>query len=150
MQRLVDAGATRIIVGTRALDEPDWLADLVDLFPGLIVVATDVRARRVVTRGWVRTLPSDIIDVVDGFSGLSLGGILVTSLPPRNVLDGLELSLLEDLAESSGVPIIVSGGVATMNDLRALAHRGVAGVVLGMALSTGALDPRAVAQEFGE
>ena len=150
IEQLFRAGADRVVVGTRAIEDPAWLADVAALYPGTIVVATDVRGRRVVTRGWVRTLPVDVLDVVEELNAHPLGGILVTAVELEGRMRGPDLSLMEDVAEKSDFPIIASGGVTTMNDIRALEHRGVSAVVLGMALYTGALDARAVAQEFGE
>ncbi len=150
VEQLFHAGASRVVVGTRALEEPEWLASLASLYPGVIVVATDVRERRVVTRGWVRTLPVDIMDVVEQLNPLPLGGLLVTAVHMEGQMGGTDLALMEDVAEASRFPVIASGGVSSMADLRALEHRGVSAVVIGMALYTGALDARAVAQEFGE
>ena len=112
------------------------------------MVACDVRERRVTTRGWARTLPVDILDVVEELNGLSLGALLVTAVHREGQMRGTDLPLMEDVAEASRVPVLASGGVATMQDLRALEHRGIAGVVIGMALYTGALDPVVVAGEF--
>jgi phosphoribosylformimino-5-aminoimidazole carboxamide ribotide isomerase len=150
IERLLDQGARHVIVGTRALEEPEWLAEMVSLFPGELIVAADVRDRRVVTRGWGRTLPRDILDAVAELNDLALGGILVTAVHREGRLAGTDLPLMEDVAELSAAPVIASGGVTTVNDLRALADRGVAGAVIGMALYTGALDPRLVAEEFAE
>lgn len=150
VEQLVTAGADHVIVGTRALEEPEWLAHVTDLYPGVIIVATDVRERRVVTRGWVRTLPHDILDVVDELNAFPLAGLLVTAVHREGQLRGPDLALMEDVAEASRVPIIASGGVASTNDLRALEHRGIAAAVIGMALYTGVLDARLVAQEFAE
>jgi phosphoribosylformimino-5-aminoimidazole carboxamide ribotide isomerase len=149
IQRLIDAGAERVVVGTRAIEEPEWLGYVADLYPGLIVVATDVRERRVVTRGWVRTLPLDVLDLVQDLNAFELGGILVTAVHLEGQLRGTDLTLMEDVAETSRFPVIASGGVTTMHDLRALEHRGLDAVVIGMALYTGMLDSRAVAQEYG-
>jgi len=150
VQRLFEAGASRIVVGRRALDEPEWLADIAHLFPGVVIVATDVRARRVVMRGWVRSVPLDLIDVVEDLNGLPLGGMLVTSLNVGETSAGTDLALMEDVAEAATFPVLVAGGVATLKDLRALEHRGVTAVVAGAVLYSGALDARAVGQEFGE
>jgi len=150
VHELVEAGASRIIVGTRALEEEEWIAELAARHPGEIVVACDVRERRVTTRGWVRTLPIDIIDAVETLNAYPLGGILVTAVHREGRLQGADLPLMEDVAEASHFPVFAAGGVASMQDLRALEHRGVAGVVIGMALYTGALDPVVVAGEFGE
>ena len=150
VEELLEAGAARVIVGTRALEEPEWLAELAARHPGEIIVACDVRERRVTTRGWAHTLPLDILDVVDELNPLPLGGLLVTAVHREGLLQGTDLPLMEDVAESSNFPVYASGGVTTMQDLRALEHRGLAGVVIGMALYTGVLDPVVVAGEFGE
>ena len=150
VEELLEAGASRVIVGTRAIEEPEWLAELAARHPGEIIVACDVRERRVTTRGWAHTLPLDILDVVDELNSLPLAGLLVTAVHREGQMKGTDLPLMEDVAESSNFPVYASGGVATMQDLRALEHRGLAGVVIGMALYTGALDPVVVAGEFGE
>jgi phosphoribosylformimino-5-aminoimidazole carboxamide ribotide isomerase len=147
---LLGDGASQVVVGTRAIEETDWLADVAEDFPGQVIVAADVRDRRVVTRGWARTLPTDILDAVEELNGLPLGGLLVTAVHREGQMQGTDLPLMEDVAETSHVPVFASGGVASVRDLRALAHRGIAGVVIGMALYTGALDPATVAFEFGE
>ena len=150
VEELLAAGAARAIVGTRALEDRDWLAELALRHPGELIVACDVRERRVTTRGWAHTLPVDILDVVEELNGLPLGGLLVTAVHKEGQLQGTDLPLMEDVVESSAFPIYASGGVSSMQDLRALEHRGVAGAVIGMALYTGALDPVVVAGEFSE
>jgi phosphoribosylformimino-5-aminoimidazole carboxamide ribotide isomerase len=150
VEELLEAGATNVIVGTRALEEIEWLAGIAGSHPGEIIVACDVRERRVTTRGWVRTLPVDILDAVDELNSLPLGGLLVTAVHREGQMQGTDLPLMEDVAEASNFPVYASGGVASMQDLRALEHRGIAGVVIGMALYTGALDPVVVAGEFRE
>jgi phosphoribosylformimino-5-aminoimidazole carboxamide ribotide isomerase len=150
VEELLEAGATNVIVGTRAIEEVDWIAELAARHPGEIIVACDVRERRVTTRGWMHTLPLDILDVVGELNSLSLAGLLVTAVHREGQLQGTDLPLMEDVAEASNFPVFASGGITTMEDLRALEHRGLAGVVLGMALYTGALDPVVVAGEFGE
>src|SRR5215213_7754749 len=95
-------------------------------------------------------LPVDILDVVEELSALPLGGLLVTAVHKEGQLGGTDLPLMEDVVESSTFPVYASGGVTSMQDLRALEHRGLAGAVIGMALYTGALDPVVVAGEFGE
>ena len=147
---LLDDGASRVVVGTRALEELDWLAEIADDYPGQIILAADVRDRRLVTRGWARTLPTDVLDFVEELDGVPLGGLLVTAVHREGQMQGVDLPLMEDVAETAHVPVIASGGVASVRDLRALADRSIAAVVIGMALYTGALDPRAVAAEFGE
>jgi phosphoribosylformimino-5-aminoimidazole carboxamide ribotide isomerase len=150
VQQYFDAGATSVVVSDRAFEEPEWLANLSELFPGTIVVATDVRERRVATRGWVRTLPLDIFDVVDDLNGLRLGGLLVRQSTPDQRGSPFDLNLLEDVADAAEFPIFAGCGTVTMNDLRALEHRGITGAVIDVALYSGDLDARTVAAEFGE
>ena len=150
IERLLGEGARNVVVGTRALEEMEWLAEMTSLFPNELIVAADVRDRRIVTRGWARTLPRDILDAVAELNDLPLAGILVTAVHREGRLGGTDLPLMEDVAELSEAPVIASGGITTMNDLRALADRGVAATVIGMALYTGTLDPRIVAEEFAE
>jgi len=149
IERLVEDGAARVVVGTRAVEEWSWLEEMTDRFPSRLVVAADVRERRVVTRGWTRTLPRDVIDVVQELNRLPLAGLLVTAVHREGQLQGTDLPLMEDVASESDFPIYASGGITTLNDLRALEDRGVHGAVIGMALYTGAIDPRVLADEFG-
>ena len=100
VEELLAAGAARVIVGTRAIEERDWLAELAQRHPGQIIVACDVRERRVTTRGWAHTLPVDILDVVEELNGLPLGGLLVTAVHREGQLRGTDLPLMEDVAES--------------------------------------------------
>jgi phosphoribosylformimino-5-aminoimidazole carboxamide ribotide isomerase len=150
IERLLADGADRVVVGTRALEEPGWLEHVAALWPGQLVVAADVRDRRVVTRGWARTLPRHISDVVEEMNDLPLAALLVTAVHREGQLAGTDLPLMEDVAESSVHPVIASGGVARLADLRSLADAGISGAVIGMALYTGAIDARAVVDEFGE
>lgn len=150
VEELLEAGAARVIVGTRAIEEPEWIIELAARHPGEIIVACDVRERRVTTRGWAHTLPLDILDVLEELNSLPLAGLLVTAVHREGQMQGTDLPLMEDVAEASNFPVYASGGITTMQDLRALEHRGLAGVVIGMALYTGALDPIVVAGEFGE
>jgi phosphoribosylformimino-5-aminoimidazole carboxamide ribotide isomerase len=148
VDRLFDAGAARVVLDAAAIEEPSWLASIADVYPRSVVVATDVRERRVVTRGWVRNMPVDIFDVVEELEGMPLGGLLISVAHGSGSPTAADLALLEDIAEACDFPVFTVGGVATMNDLRALEHRGVSAVVLGSVLYSGALDARAVAQEF--
>jgi phosphoribosylformimino-5-aminoimidazole carboxamide ribotide isomerase len=150
VESLFSDGANRVVIGTRGIDEPDWLRDIADAFPGAIVLAADVRDRRIVTHGWTRELPRNILDLIEDLAGIPLGGLLVTAVHREGQLAGTDLPLMEDVAEASEWPVIASGGIASMQDLRALEDRGLAGAVVGMALYTGILDPRVLAEEFAE
>jgi phosphoribosylformimino-5-aminoimidazole carboxamide ribotide isomerase len=147
---LLGSGARAVVVGTRALEDADWLARLATTYPNEIIVAADVRDRRVVTRGWTRTLPREIVDVTEELSTLPLAGLLVTAVHREGRMQGADLFLMEDVVESASFPVYASGGIASSNDLRALADRGVSAAIVGMALYTGALDPWQTAEEFAE
>jgi phosphoribosylformimino-5-aminoimidazole carboxamide ribotide isomerase len=150
IEQLLRAGADAIVVGDRALEEPDWLAHVVDLYPDTIAVATDVRDRRVARRGWVRTLPVDILDLVDELNTLPLRELIVNIRPLDAAMRFEELSLLEDVADRSRCPVFAAGGITSINDLRALEHRGLAGAVIeAEKLLGGAIDGREVARDFG-
>ena len=150
VEQLFRAGADVVVVGDRGIDEPEWLADVADLYPDAVAVQTDVRDRRVVRRGWVRSLPIDIVDLVDELNGLPLGELVVSIRALDASMRFGDLALLEDVAERCRFPVFVAGGVSTIQDLRALEHRGIAGAVIDAEkLLHGQLDARAVAQEFG-
>jgi phosphoribosylformimino-5-aminoimidazole carboxamide ribotide isomerase len=148
VQGLLADGAERVVLGTRALEDADWLREVAEANPGTIILAADVRDRRVVTHGWTRELPRNVLDLIGELSGLPLGGLLVTAVHREGQMAGTDLPLMEDVAEASEWPVLASGGIASMADLRALEDRGLAGAVVGMALYTGALDARTLAEEF--
>jgi phosphoribosylformimino-5-aminoimidazole carboxamide ribotide isomerase len=148
IERLLDEGATWVVLGTRALEEPEWLAGTASSFPGQLIVAADVRERQIVTRGWARTLSRTVLDAVEQLNDIPLGGVLVTAVHREGQLAGTDLFLMEDVAELCVHPVIASGGISSVADLRELADRGIAAAVVGMALYTGALDARAIAEEF--
>ncbi len=147
---VLDAGAQFAIVGTRALEDLDWLAELAESRPGEVILAADVRERKVTTQGWQRTLPRDVLDVVGEINVLPLAALLVTAVHKEGQMLGVDLPLMEDVVDEAEFPVLAAGGVAGMSDLWALQDRGVSGAVIGMALYTQALDPRAVAEEFAE
>ena len=147
---LVTSGARAVVVGTRALEDGDWLARLAHAYPNEILVAADVRDRRVVTHGWTRTLPREIIDVTEELSSLPLAGLLVTAVHREGRMQGADLFLMEDVVDAAAFPVYASGGIASIADLRALAERGVSAAIIGMALYTGAIDAWQAAEEFAE
>lgn len=150
IQQMLDDGAQRVVIGTRALEDPDWLADMTSLFPGSIVVAADVKGRQVLSHGWTRTHPKLVLDLIEDLNGLPLAGILVTAVHRENAMNGTDLPLMEDVTDIADVPVFASGGLGSLNDLRALADRGVSAAIIGMALYSGVMDPWAVADEFAE
>jgi phosphoribosylformimino-5-aminoimidazole carboxamide ribotide isomerase len=150
IESLLRDGACRIVLGTRAIESPHWLGDMAEALPGTLIVAADVRERHVVTRGWTSMTDRYILDLIDELNALPLAGVMVTAVHKEGLMEGTDLPLMEDVVEASAHPVCASGGIGTLGDLRALEDRGVASVVIGMALYTGALDPSTVAEEFAE
>lgn len=150
IEGLLRDGARNIVLGTRAVENPVWLADMAEAFPDTIIVAADVRERRVLTRGWARTSDRYVLDLIDDLNDLPLAGVMVTAVHKEGLMEGTDLRLMEEVVDQSEHAVCASGGIGTIGDLRALQDRGVASVVIGMALYTGAIDPAAVAEEFSE
>ncbi|MFP2931278.1 HisA/HisF-related TIM barrel protein [Pyxidicoccus sp. 3LG] len=148
VEAVLEGGASFAVVGTRAIEDTAWLAEVTDRFPGRVVVAADVKGREVVTRGWTAGSARDIRDVLVALEPLRLAGLLVTAVHKEGQLAGVDLPLMQEVVRTSRHRLFASGGVTTLEDLRALAAAGVYGAVIGMALYTGTLDARAVAQEF--
>ncbi|RKH74314.1 HisA/HisF-related TIM barrel protein [Corallococcus aberystwythensis] len=148
VEAVLAGGASSVVVGTRAIEDLAWLTEVAERFPGRVVVAADVKGREVVTRGWTAGSARDIRDVLSALEPLPLGGLLVTAVHKEGQLGGVDLPLMEEVARSSRHRLHASGGVTTLEDLRALAKVGAHGAVVGMALYTGRLDARAVAREF--
>ena len=146
----LEQGASKVVVGTRAIEDQDWLAEAASVFPDAIIVAADVRDRQVVTHGWTRLQQTSVLDAIEALNAFSLAGILVTAVHREGLMQGADLQLMEDVVDGSAFPVYAAGGISGMSDLRALAERGVSAAIIGMALYTGAVDPRAVAEEFTE
>lgn len=145
---LIAAGASTVVLGDRALDEPDWLTTAADSFPGHLLVRSTARERRIRTRGSLRTRPVDLRDLVADYAGLPLAGVVVT-YPPDAIVDIPDLGLLEDLAEE-GLPILVEGGAIDLAALRDLEFRGVAGVIIDASRIRSDFDDRHLARSFPE
>lgn len=150
IERLLNQGADRIVVGTRAIEDESWIARTASLFPGQVIVAADVRDRRVVTHGWERTVSRNVLDVIAQLNSLALAGVLVTAVHREGKLGGTDLALMEDVVAASNHPVLASGGITTLEDLHVLEDLGVAAGIIGMALYTGVLDARTIAEEFTE
>lgn len=141
----LDAGAARVMVGTRAIDDPGWLRHVAEAFPQRILVAADVRNGVVVTHGWRRSSGVPVGDFLARAADLPLAGLLVTDVGREGRLGGIDADLFARLASVTELPIVAAGGIGALQDLRALADVGVAGAVIGTALYTGAVDAAAAA-----
>ena len=147
--QLMAMGVQRVIVGTRAIDDPPWLEALAGQYPHRIILAADVRERVVVRKGWTESSETRVLHLLDRVAHLPLAGILCTDVSREGRMEGIDLPGAISIIEGSRHPVWISGGITTLEELRALDGAGAAGAVLGMAIYTGKLPPEQVAREFG-
>jgi len=145
---LLDAGAARVIAGTRAIEEPSWLEALAAQYPDRVVVAADVRGTEVVSRGWTERSGVRITELLARLEGLPIAGVLVTDVDREGSMSGADASRFRGFVGATRHPLLAAGGIASERDLRALADAGAAGAVLGMALYTGAVDGYTAARAY--
>lgn len=146
---LLARGVDRVIVGTRAVEDPAWLAALAERHPRRVVVAADVRDGVVLRRGWTEGSQVEVTAFVADLAGVPLAGVLCTDVGREGRMEGIDRASTTRVVEASPHPVFISGGVTTLDDLSALEQVGAAGAVLGMALYTGALDADEVARRWG-
>lgn len=148
VRELLAAGANRVVLGSRALADREWLETMALAHPERVLVALDVRGRRVVTHGWTAELDRTPEDMIADFNALPLAGIVLTAVHREGQMEGTDIALVESVVSAATLPVQAAGGIGTVEDLRALAQCGVAGAILGMALYTGAINPEEIAEEF--
>jgi phosphoribosylformimino-5-aminoimidazole carboxamide ribotide isomerase len=146
---LIASGVDRVVVGTRAVVDPDWLVTLANRHPGRVVVAADTRDSYVVTLGWTERSALTIADFLQRLQGLPLAGVLATDVGREGRMQGMDRVAVARTLHWSTHPLMISGGVTTEDDLAWLEEAGAHGAVLGMALYTGTLDAARVAARWG-
>ncbi len=146
---LLEAGVDRVVVGTRAVDDPDWLSTISRTHPGKVMVAADVRDGIVLRKGWTEGSGLELVRFLDGLAPLPLGGILCTDVGREGRLEGIDREGVAAALAAAPHPMWISGGVTTLDEIDFLSHQGAKGVVLGMALYTGALDVGLLADRYG-
>jgi phosphoribosylformimino-5-aminoimidazole carboxamide ribotide isomerase len=146
---LFGAGANRVIVGTRAVDDPAWIARLAGRYPGRIIVAADIRDGVVLRKGWTEASRLRVEAFLEGLSELPLASVMCTDVDREGRMQGIDLPEMKAVIKASKHPVQVSGGVTSMDDLDALDNAGAAGAIMGMALYTGLLDAAKVAAKYG-
>jgi phosphoribosylformimino-5-aminoimidazole carboxamide ribotide isomerase len=143
------AGAARLILGTVALEAPDLLEQISGEFPGRVYVALDARAGRVATRGWTETTAVQAEDAAEACRARGAAGILFTDITRDGTGRGVNVAATAALAAAARLPVIASGGVASLEDVRAVRAAEASGIVatiIGRALYTGAVRlPEAIA-----
>ena len=134
-------GLDRVILGTVAVENPDLVREAAAAFPGHIAVGIDARAGRVATRGWATETDIDATDLARQFQDAGVAAIIYTDIDRDGAMGGPNIAATEALARAVQIPVIASGGVSSLADLKALAATGViAGAISGRALYDGALD----------
>lgn len=149
VEALLAAGADRVVVGTRAVDDPEWLQRTAAAHPGRIVVAADMRDGTVLRKGWTEASGLTVARLLERLAPLPLGGVLCTDVGREGRMEGIDRPGAMAVVSGSVHPVWISGGIATMHDLKALEGAGAHGVVLGMALYSKRLDADAVAARWG-
>jgi phosphoribosylformimino-5-aminoimidazole carboxamide ribotide isomerase len=149
--QLLGVGLSRLVIGTRALREPDWFRGLCRSFPGRLVLGIDARDGRVATDGWLQTSSVPAIDLARQFAAEPVAGIIYTDIAADGMLCGPNLAALEEMRNATGLPVIASGGIHAVDDIRRLASLRLAGSVIGRALYEGKFTVReALAAAEGE
>ncbi|HEY8544829.1 MAG TPA: 1-(5-phosphoribosyl)-5-[(5-phosphoribosylamino)methylideneamino]imidazole-4-carboxamide isomerase [Acidimicrobiales bacterium] len=142
---LFAAGVRRVVVGTKALDDPNWVRRLAARHPGQVAVGLDARGRDVAVRGWTEASGRDLVDVARSFEDAGVAALVVTEIGRDGTLEGPALDQLAAVLEAVTIDVVASGGVGTLDDLRALAAlrvgeqgRRPTGAIVGRALYEGA------------
>jgi len=149
IERYIDGGIGYVVIGTAAVKNPGFLHDACSAFGGHVIVALDARDGKVATDGWSKLTGHDVVDLAVKFEDYGVEAILYTDIGRDGMMTGVNLEATVALARAVKIPVIASGGVATMDDIERLCAaqaEGVEAAVLGRSLYEGTLDFRA-AQE---
>ena len=134
---LLDAGVDRVILGTAAVETPNIVADISDEYPGTVLVSLDAKDGEVVVSGWTEGTGLDPAEAAERYEELGAGGILFTDVDVEGQLEGVRTEPVERVVDAVDIPVVASGGVATLDDVRALKDAGASAAVVGSALYEG-------------
>jgi phosphoribosylformimino-5-aminoimidazole carboxamide ribotide isomerase len=146
IERYIDGGIGFVVIGTAAVKSPGFLHDACSAFGGHVIVALDARDGKVATDGWSKLTGHDVVDLAVKFEDYGVEAILYTDIGRDGMLTGVNLDATVALARAVTIPVIASGGVATMEDIERLCSvesEGIEAAVLGRSLYEGTLDFRA-------
>jgi len=135
---LLDRGVDRVILGTAAVETPEIVAEISEVHPGSVLVSLDAKDGEVVVAGWTEGTGLDPAEAATRYAELGAGGILFTDVDVEGQLEGVRTEPVSRIVEAVDIPVVASGGVATVEDVTALEAAGAAAVVVGSALYQGA------------
>lgn len=137
--RYLDAGISRVILGTAALEDPVFLKEAVRRFGQRIAVGVDMKDGKVAVKGWLETSSKDGLEFLRELEDMGVGAAIVTDISRDGAMRGANLELYRTIAGCCSMDITASGGVSTLDDVRALRETGVYGAIIGKAYYTGAV-----------
>lgn len=140
----LERGVARVILGTLALRDPDTVKAACRAHPGQIVVGIDARDGKIAVEGWAEQSDMAVLDLAKAFEDAGVTAIVFTDIDRDGALQGVNAEATAELADAISIPVIASGGVAGIEDVRrlkALSHTGIEGVIIGRALYDGRVDP---------
>jgi phosphoribosylformimino-5-aminoimidazole carboxamide ribotide isomerase len=139
----LDAGVSYVIIGTAAVNAPHFVGDVCSEFPGHIIVGLDAKDGKVAIDGWSKLSHHDVIDIAQHFERDGVEAIVYTDISRDGMMQGVNVEATQKLAEAIHIPVIASGGVSNLDDIRALkavADDGIIGAILGRSLYEGTID----------
>ena len=143
MQAYLDAGVSYVIIGTQAVTAPHFVNDLCLEFPGHIIVGLDAKDGKVAVDGWSKLSKHDVIDMAKHFEQDGVEAIVYTDISRDGMMSGINVEATVRLAQSINIPVIASGGITNIDDIRRLcevAQEGIMGAITGRAIYEGTLD----------
>ena len=140
ISELLNFGLSRLVVGTSAIKDPEWFRETCRKFPGQLVLGIDARDGLVATDGWLETSDVSAITLAQQFLGEPLAAIVYTDIATDGMMSGPNVAAMQAMQQAVALPVIASGGVTTLDDVRALAQAGMAGCIIGRALYEGSFE----------
>lgn len=140
IEKMLHLGLTRLILGTKAIDEFDWFSDIARRFPNKLVLGLDARGSKLAKHGWLQAGGEDLIDFARRAADLPIAAIIYTDISKDGMMSGPNLDRTAQLIQAVPVPVIASGGVTTLDDVKNVKSIGAAGAIIGRSLYEGTID----------